>query len=644
MKFLGLLCYSFLGLISISQAQLCNGSLGDPIVNITFGTAHIILPKTVTTYDYVRGCPLKGQYTIQNLIFGCGETPSAHSWHLLAGDHTRDLNGQFMLVNAESTPGIIHLDTAEVCGNTNYQYAAWIANVMEKNLACGGHPILPNVTFTVSTLSGQLLATSNSGDLPLEDSKVWKQFGLTFTTPPNVSTVILSLSTNPKTGCGSAFAVDDITFSICGPSVSATIDGSKDPANVCADYTNPFILKGSYSAGFNAPAVQWQNSLDTGKTWIDITGETTLSYHVPHRTTGVILYRIAVAESPNINSLHCRVVSNSIYTEIHPVPLHQAPENILGCKDKNLVLPQADPSALEVEWTGPNGYYSTDPKSIVPAINYADTGIYRLKQTFYFGCISIDTFNLQVFPSTTISTQTFYSICEGNTIKLSATGQGTFKWTPPDGLSNDSIANPVVSPADSIIYKVVLTNSFGCKDSADVIINVFKNPYVNAGPDKEIMTGDSIMLNGTATGTKINYFWSPSDYISNSNILNPISFPPQDKQYTLTAISNVGCGMATSRVNIIVFKDIFIPNAFTPNDDGINDNFKIIAADSYKVLKLLVYNRWGELVFQETNIHHGWDGKFKGIPQPAGTYIYYFEMESPAHKILSRKGAVLLLR
>ena len=415
---------------------------------------------------------------------------------------------------------------------------------MEKILACGGNPVLPNITFTVSTLSGQVLATSNSGDLPMEDSKVWKQFGLTFTTPPNINSVILSLTTNPKPGCGSAFAVDDITFNMCGPPVTVTIDGSKGPTNVCADYSNPFILTGTYSSGFNDPVVQWQNSLDSGKTWIDIAGEATLSYHIPHRTIGVVLYRMAVAERANINSLHCRVVSNPIYTEVHPVPPHHLPENVLGCKDKNLILPQTDPTALKIEWTGPNGYYSTNPQSIVPAIKYADTGIYRLKQEFYFGCISIDTFNVNVFPSTTISTQTLYSTCEGNSIKLSASGDGTFKWSPSTGLSNVTTPNPVASPQDTTVYKVMLTNSFGCKDSAEVTINVFKNPHVYAGPDQEIMTGDSIMLNGIATGTGIKYFWSPSDYITSTNILNPIIFPPISKQYTLTAISDVGCGMA----------------------------------------------------------------------------------------------------
>ncbi|MDQ6813745.1 MAG: hypothetical protein M3040_08415, partial [Bacteroidota bacterium] len=317
--------FQFLLILVIStsvKAQLCNGGTGDPIVNVTFGTRQAPIPKEKTSLSFVGGCPFDtNSYTIRNLIFGCGETPDAHSWHMLAGDHTGDANGQYMLVNGSwalgvtHPPVIIHADTATgLCSNTTYQYSAWLANVMS-NLACGGKPLLPDITFTVSSLSGKVLATSNSGALPVRDGRVWQKNGLTFTTPPAINAVVLTLSIRPERGCGNAFVVDDITLSMCGPAVQATIDGKTEPANVCADYSNPFILNGTYSSGFSDPVVQWQNSLDSGKTWIDMPGITSLSYAVPRRGTGTILYRMAVAERQNIGSLHCRVVSNAIYTE-----------------------------------------------------------------------------------------------------------------------------------------------------------------------------------------------------------------------------------------------------------------------------------------------------------------------------------------
>ncbi|MEP7253424.1 MAG: gliding motility-associated C-terminal domain-containing protein [Ginsengibacter sp.] len=645
MKLYGFLFYLVLILSIKTEAQLCNGGLSDPIVNVTFGNTGGMLPGFTTTYNYVGGCPKKGEYTLSNLIFGCGETPSAHSWYMLAGDHTLDQNGQYMLINAESTAGTIHQDTATgLCGNTNYQYAAWIANVMQ-DFACGGHPVLPNITFTVATLGGQALGTYNTGDLPIEQSRVWKQFGLTFTTPAGVSDVVLSLSADPVYGCGSAFVVDDITLNMCGPKLTALLDGIVQDGNVCADYTNPFILSGMYDAGLNDPVFQWQQSVDTGVTWQDINSATSLTYAIPNRLTGAIVYRLTMAERQNINSLHCRIVSNKIYTEIHPVPPHNAPQSLLGCKDKDLYLPQVDPSALTFLWTGPNGYNSSDPKSLVPVIQFADIGIYVLTQNFYFGCTSIDTFNINVFPSTTISVQDMYTICEGKSINFSASGQGTFKWTPATSLTNDAIPNPVATPKDSVTYKVIVTNSYGCKDSADVVVNVLRNPMVDAGPDKEILKGDSIMLGGSAKGTSINYVWSPLQYMDDNKILDPTVFPPSDMQYVLSATSNVGCGNSSSTVNVKVFNAIDIPNAFTPNGDGINDVFKISAPGNYKIKKFIIYNRWGLQLFNLNNASlAAWDGKYKSEVQPSGAYVYYFDIQLPNGRRYVKKGTLFLLR
>ena len=624
----------------LSKAQLCNNNLGDAIVNITFGNRHVSLPPGTTTYDFSSGCPKKGEYTLAGLIFGCGD----HTWMTIAGDHTGDLNGNYMLVNAESTPGIIHADTARgLCGNTTYQYSAWICNVMQ-NFSCEGKSLLPDITFTVKTVAGNVLATYNTGDIPILTEKLWKQFGLSFQLPASENAVILSITINPKYGCGSAFAIDDITFKPCGPTIVATIDGKTEPANVCEDYTNPFILNATYTSGFIDPAVQWQSSLDSGKTWKDIPGATSATYTIPRRGLGVVLYRMAVAERSNINSINCRIISNVIYTSVNPIAEHHSPQNIIGCLGKDLSLPQSDPKALNILWNGPNGYSSILEKSIVPNIKYADTGLYTLQQNFYFGCVSLDTFYLKVYPATTISAQPVYSVCEGKNVTLSASGDGTFLWTPSTGLSNNNIATPVASLHDSIQYKVIVTNSFGCRDSALVNVSVFRNPKVNAGIDKTIIRGDTLQLNGNVTGTAVNFLWSPSTFMNNSQLINPTVAPQQDIIYTLSAHSTLGCGDADASVKIKVFNDIYFPTGFTPNGDGKNDYFKVIAADGYKLIKFQIYNRWGGVVYNAKDFTTGWDGSYKGLPQPADVYTFCFEVISTKNKKIIRKGVITLIR
>lgn len=628
------------------NTQLCSGSLGDPIINETFGTTRAPLPPGKTNFQFLRSCPGKGQYTLANLIFGCGED---RSWLMLAGDHTRDGNGNYMLVNAQSGDGVpvtatVYTDTARsLCSNITYVYSAWVTNAL-RPISCGGNAVPASLTLKVTTLTGAVLGTVDTGKLPIEDDKKWKEYGLPFQVPAGESAVILTILTERKPGCGQAFAIDDITLRPCGPEVTATINGSSEPMNVCADFSNEFVLTGGYSAGFTTPSIQWQSSLDTGRTWTTIPAATALNHTVPRQEEGVILYRMAVAEGANINSPQCRFLSNVLYTSVHPLPPKQAPQNLLGCLGKDLLLPAKNPFAHQNVWTGPNGFSSTDEKAIIPAISQAATGLYVRQQDFGFGCYSLDSFYVQVHPSTTISVPPIYSICEGEEVVLEASGEGLFSWQPATGLSSSNVANPVASPRDSTLYKVVLTNSFGCQDSSLVMVNVFRNPEAFAGPDRTIVRGDTVTLNGAVKGTAVQYHWSPSDYISDHSVLSPNVFPPSDRQYTLTAESMVGCGRTEAVVTVKVYNDIFIPNAFSPNNDGKNDQFRVTAADGYQVLKFQVFNRWGQLIYQSTNFSKGWDGRFKGQPQPQDTYVYFLQIRSFNGRIVTRRGTVTLFR
>ena len=604
------LCFFLFFSLNKINGQTCNGSLGDPVVNQTFGTKGYRLPAGYTTYQFVGGCPNSmGTYTIKDFLFGCGP----QTWVQMIGDHTpNDLNGNYMLVNASNTPGNVYIDTAEnLCSNTVYQFGMWATPVMT-SFACGGNPVLPNIKYTLKTLSGTILAQDSTGNLPVVQEREWKFYGLSITTPVNITDVVIVISINPPPGCGAAFAIDDVTLSPCSPStISATINGTPGPEDVCSDYTDTWILNATYTPGFNNPQYQWQSSTDSGATWVDITGETTLSYTVPHRTSGTVLYRVCIAEGGNINSISCRISSNTIHTGVHPIPTAVPPLNVRGCIGKDFYFPPGDPSALQFLWTGPNGYSSTFANAVIPNVQYTDTGMYQLKLTFYYSCILYDTFYLKVFPGTTVTVQPSYPICEGQTETLiaSATDSVGFLWTPSTGLSSNTIPNPVASPQDSIQYKVVTTNRYGCKDSAYIQVDVYRNPYANAGPDKSIIAGDTATLNGSVKGTWVNFYWTPSTFVNNTGVLNPNVYPVQTAYYTLHTVSNVGCGTATDDVQVKVYKDLYIPNAFTPNNDNKNDKFQVIALDNYKLKRLQIFNRWGQVVYNASGTFKGWDGK-----------------------------------
>ena len=641
------LLISFLCCVNfIINAQLCKGSEGDPIINITFGSHGGRLAYGETDFDFTNGCPSKGTYTLTPLIFGCGDN---HSWLTVSGDHTGDQDGNYMIVNAESwdgvtTPAIIHRDTAAgLCSNVNYVFSTWVTGTTRR-FSCNNNTVPANIEFKVTTLSGVEIASTNSVDIPQTEESFWREYGLTFQLPPGVSTVVLTVMTIRKFGCGQGFAIDDITLRPCGPKLDATVNGIKGPLDVCADFSGGFNFKGTYDLGFTNATVQWQRSIDTGKTWSDIPNANSVNYFFSPKDTGVILFRMAAADGDNIHSLHCRILSNVLYTNVHSVPPHNPPQNVIGCLNKNLLLPKRDPFAFESSWTGPNGYYTTNEYATVLDFSFADTGLYQLNQHFQTGCSTLDTFYIKAFPSTTISVNEYNSICEGQNILLNAEGDGSFLWKPGTGLSDSLIANPYASPHDSTVYTVTVTNKYGCKDSALVLVYVYKNPYANAGMNKTIVKGDSVMLNGTISGTSIHYFWTPSNYMDNNKTTSPMVSPPMDMQYTLIAQSDVGCGTKSSNVLIKVYNDVYIPNSFTPNNDGKNDLFRIIAADGYKLIRFQVYNRWGQLIFNATDLSKGWDGTFKNLPQPQDTYIYELQIESAYGRIVNKKGTITLIR
>jgi gliding motility-associated-like protein len=211
-------------------------------------------------------------------------------------------------------------------------------------------------------------------------------------------------------------------------------------------------------------------------------------------------------------------------------------------------------------------------------------------------------------------------------------------------LSNSAIPNPVASPKDSTLYKVIITNQYGCKDSATLQIDVYRNPSVAAGPDKTILTGDTAVLNGKVTGTAVNYYWTPDLFLSSGTATAPQAFPPQSGTYRLHAESTVGCGSVNDAVNVTVYSSFAIPNAFTPNNDGRNDKFQILALDNYKLVHLYIYDRGGHLVFKSEGVYNGWDGNYKGLPQPAGVYVYHLEMLAPSRGRLFQKGTITLVR
>ncbi len=625
------------------NAQLCQGSLGDPIVNITFGAGTNPGPQlraATTSYQYVvTDCPNDGYYTLRNSTSSC----FGNSWHSLGRDHTGDPNGYFMLINASLGPSAFYLDTVKgLCGGTTYEFAAWIINVL-KTTACLPSPTQPNLTFTIEKADGSVLQSYNTNTIGSLPSPSWQQFGFFFTTPTNVSDVVVRIFNNAPGGCGNDLGLDDITFRPCGPQLAAGIAGSAtDTVTYCEGVPRSFTFNGNISAGYNNPSLQWQQSTD-GLTWTDIGGATATTLTKNFAATeapGKYIYRMSAAEAGNLNTPQCRIASKPLMIEIAGYPVPVAGSNSPICAIDTLLLNASD--GVEYQWSGPNNYSATGATQTLYSAQPIQSGKYHVLVTNFAGCATLDSVTVAINPNPVASVSfPTATICEGDNLQLQSGGGSVYQWSPSTGLSADAIANPVASPAVTTEYTVIVYNQFACSDTAQVLVNVKEAPRAYAGLDKWIMEGNSAEISANATGQDITYSWTPTVYINDPLSLLPIVSPPRDTSYVLSVLSNVGCGTATDTMKVHVFKDVFVPSAFTPNNDGLNDKWNIPALNAFPEFILSVYNRYGQLIYQNKGNHIPWDGKYKGQPQPSGVYVYYIDLKVNGGK---RKGTVTLIR
>ncbi len=612
-------------LTQTAAAQLCSGSLGDPVVNVTFGSGSNLLgpPPTalITNYIYTgQSCPADGSYIITNNTTGCFNG----TWHTLLEDHTPgDQNGYMMLVNASFNPGVFYLDTVKnLCGGTTYEFSAWLISVL-RPFACMGNGNKPNISFSIETVKGDVIQTYNTGDIPNISSPQWNQYGFYFTLPAGFSQLVLRMVNNAPGGCGNDLALDDITFRPCGPKLQAAfvnVNANNDTVDYCITDKKNITINGTLQNGYNNPVIQWQESTDSAKTWKDIPGVTGTSYNRTYATAGRFQYRMTAAEMGNLGLSECRVASNVLTINIDAIPVPMAANSSPACVNAPLKL--VAKSGHFYSWTGPNGFTSSEESPVIAAVNLANAGEYYVLATTRGGCSNTDSTKVIVIAAPPADAGNNTTICEGQQTLLQASGGILYRWDAATTLSDTTIYNPVATPLTTTTYFVTAINAFLCKARDSVLITVLKSPASNAGPDQKIMEGETAQLKGTAGGAMASFFWTPLQYINNNTTADPVVSPPRDITYTLHVVANNGCPEASDEVFIRVLNKIAVPNAFSPNGDGINDSWNISMLYTYPESETNVFNRYGQVVFHTQGYNKPWDGRYNGNPVPVGTYYY----------------------
>lgn len=375
--------------IAPAQAQLCTGSLGDPVVNINFGTAASpglgFTAPPGYTFDNTS-CPNDGYYTFTSFSSDC----FGGNWHTVRTDHTG--GGAFMLVNASYQPADFFVSSVSgLCPNTNYQFSAWVMNI-NKNFTS----ILPNLTFRIESPSGTVLATYNSGDIQAHYIPTWEESGFYFSTSAGLTDVVLRITNNAPGGIGNDICLDDITFRPCGPSLISSIIGNSGPVDVCEKDQIDYHFTGSISPGFNNPVYQWQVSTDSGAHWTDIPGANTNTFTRVPGSAGAFWYRLASAESGNSGISSCRIASNVLKLNVHTPPLVNAGPDRTVMKGNQITLQATatgeDP--LTYNWSPPD--FLSGTTELQPVFTPGNATGYQFTASTAGGCFSSDSMYVTV--------------------------------------------------------------------------------------------------------------------------------------------------------------------------------------------------------------------------------------------------------
>ncbi len=225
---------------------------------------------------------------------------------------------------------------------------------------------------------------------------------------------------------------------------------------------------------------------------------------------------------------------------------------------------------------------------------------------------------------------------------LHGNGNGSYAWMPAVYLNNSSLQNPIATIDTTRMFYLTVTHN-GCSVTDSVKIIIYRNPKLAITKSNDI--------NCTLPFTKLKvigatkYAWSPSSTLDNSISANPIANPSTTTMYIVSGIDGNNC---TSKDSITVVTDfstsnIMLPNTFTPNGDGINDCFGIKYYRDVQNLVFIIYNRYGEKVFETTNATKCWDGYYKGQRADLGNYVYYLNGHTLCGHII-KKGSIVLMR
>lgn len=410
-----------------------------------------------------------------------------------------------------------------------------------------------------------------------------------------------------------------------------------------------------YISGCAPLTVQFENQSTPGGTylWNFGGGDTTSTDFNPIRyypTPGTYLVELYV-----FNPASCNIWDTAYqYVTVNPPITANFDYTSVPCSNQASFYDSSAVAPTIWSWNFDDGSALSslqNPTHTFPAAGTYDVSLIVTNQ---YGCKDTAIVQVDLAGASGVTINPNQTICLGSTAQLLASGGIAYSWSPASGLSNPTIPNPIATPTATTTYTVNITtvNSVGdtCNLSLTTTVTVVDPtlyPLAATVDDDTINAGESTIIHAI-TDTTLTVSWSPATGLNNPNSFNPIASPDHTTTYAVTVTDTNGCSK-TTYVTIYVIsnkcrtEDVYVPNTFTPNNDGHND-ILFVRSSVVQELYFAVYNRWGEMVFETTDITKGWDGTYKGMLADPAVFAWYLRAKCVNGDELKKKGNTTLIR
>ena len=460
---------------------------------------------------------------------------------------------------------------------------------------------------------------------------------------------------------------DNSHSALLNPSHNYTINGNFEPKLVvhslhgCADSISsplPIVISTTPQARVTQTANGCAGVTINFNGLLIVADTSTLTWNWNFGNGNISNLKTPTAQVYNIAGIHpvTLIVSNrdgckdtvKTSVEAYAIPAVNAGIDTFVCKGRGVSLNATGASMYN--WTPSIGLNCTTCAS--PRANPDSALRYYVTGTTVHGCSMTDSVSIVVKYPFIMTSSKRDTICVGSSQRLFATGAEKYTWTPSLGLDNPIAASPLATPSATTNYMVIGTDDKHCfSDTAIVPIIVFNIPTVEAGDDKTINVGQSIELIPQISSDVTEAKWSPTSSLMRSSFPGITVKPKETTTFKVEVKNNGGCS-ATDQLTVNVLCDganLFIPNTFSPNQDGSNDIFYPRGTGIFSIKRIKVFSRWGEVIYEKNNIKAndpstGWDGTFKGKKLNPDVYVYIVEVSCDNNTVLTFKGNVALIK